>query len=100
MSSTRADRGYSGSFARLRLCMVMHVAPGEGLARQGLRAAGQIGQSAHPGQGVRKGSATGCGCSQAAGAVTERWGPAPTSASRCNWVSWESVETRTNPARG
>src|SRR5665647_141719 len=49
MSSTRADRGRSGSLAGLLLCMVMHVGNSGGRA---CWAAGQIGESAHPGQRV------------------------------------------------
>jgi hypothetical protein len=56
MSSTCADRGYSGSSPGLRLCMVMHVGSSRGLAHGSVcRAAGRFGNwptPAKPGQRV------------------------------------------------
>jgi hypothetical protein len=52
MSSTRADRGRSGSLAGLRLCIVMHVGNSGGSRGRAFWAAGQTGESAHPGQQV------------------------------------------------
>jgi hypothetical protein len=52
MSSTRADRGTERRLTGLRLCMVIHLGNSEGsYAWQGWTA-GQIGESAHPGQWV------------------------------------------------
>jgi hypothetical protein len=76
MSSTRADRGRSGSLARLRLCMVMHVARVERLARG--RARGTAGQDwgidPPRSTGVRNGSVSAKAMLQPRASAASRWG--------------------------